>query len=115
MEKKEVVNNISPFKSTLQEDIDIFLSIEEMGETINIEGKDYIGVIEHLDKDFSEIADTDFYSSTDVVLYLKAKEFIMKKRLAGKKLKVNGTSYIVNNWYFEEGMIIIKLKEITAY
>lgn len=114
-QKEEIKNNLSPFKQMLREDIDIFLTIEEMGETINIEGNEYIGVIEHLEKDFSEIADMDIYTSIDIIIYLKEEDFSLKRRNAGKKLKVNNTSYIVNDWYVEEGMTIIKLKEVTAY
>lgn len=108
-------NNISPFKLMLQEDIDIFLNADEMGENINIEGKKFVGVIQHIDKDFSEEVIDDTYYSIDLIIYLKAEQFNLSKRVAGKKLKLNGTNYIVNDWYTEEGMTIIKLKENSGY
>lgn len=113
MEKKEVKNNISPFKTMLQEDIDIFINIDEMGETIDIEGKQYKGVIENINKDFTEIE--DIYSAIDVIIYLKSEEFVMPKRVVGKRIKINRTYYIVNNWYEEEGITILKLKEYQGY
>ena len=115
MEKEEVINKLSPFKSMLQEDIDIFLNIDEMGENINIEDGIYVGVIEHLDKDFSEEAIDDTYYSVDLILYLKTVEFTLERRVPGKRLKVNGTNYLVNDWYSVEGITTIRLKEITAY
>lgn len=114
MEKEEAKNS-SPFKSMLQEDVDIFLSIEEMGETITIEDKEYIGVVEHTDKDFSEEVIDDTYYSVDLILHLKAEEFILKKRNPGKRIIVNGTKYLVNDWYTEEGITTIKLKENTGF
>lgn len=115
IKEKEVKNNISPFKSMLREDIDIFLSIDEMGENINIEGEQYIGVIEHIDKDFSEEAIDDIYYSVDLILYLKTAEFLLTRRKPGKRLKVNNTVYLVNDWFEEEGMTIIRLKESSAF
>lgn len=115
MEKEEVINKLSPFKSMLQEDIDIFLNIDEMGENINIEEKQYIGVIEHINKDFSEEAIDDVYYSVDLILYLKTNEFTLPRRNPGKRLKVNNTSYFVNDWFEEEGMTIIRLKESSAF
>lgn len=115
MEKKEVVNKLSPFKSMLQEDIDIFLNIDEMGENINIEEKQYIGVIEHINKDFSEEAIDDVYYSVDLILYLKTSEFTLPRRNPGKRLKVNNTTYFVNDWFDEEGITIIRLKESSAF
>ena len=115
MEKEEVINKLSPFKSMLQEDIDIFLNIDEMGENINIEEKQYIGVIEHINKDFSEEAIDDVYYSVDLILYLKTSEFTLPRRSPGKRLKVNNTSYFVNDWFEEEGMTIIRLKESSAF
>lgn len=115
MEKKEVVNKLSPFKSMLQEDIDIFLNIDEMGENINIEEKQYIGVIEHINKDFSEEAIDNVYYSVDLILYLKTSEFTLPRRNPGKRLKVNNTTYFVNDWFEEEGMTIIRLKESSAF
>ena len=115
MEKEEVINKLSPFKSMLQEDIDIFLNIDEMGENINIEEKQYIGVIEHINKDFSEEAIDDVYYSVDLILYLKTSEFTLPRRNPGKRLKVNNTSYFVNDWFNEEGMTIIRLKESSAF
>ena len=67
MEKEEVINKLSPFKSMLQEDIDIFLNIDEMGENINIEEKQYIGVIEHINKDFSEEAMGSYWSKSSCI------------------------------------------------
>lgn len=115
MEKEEAINKLSPFKSMLQEDIDIFLNIDEMGENINIEEKQYIGVIEHINKDFSEEAIDDVYYSVDLILYLKTSEFTLQRRSPGKRLKVNNTSYFVNDWFEEEGMTIIRLKESSAF
>lgn len=115
MEEKRVLSNPINFKSMLQEDVDIFLNFEEMGENINIEDGIYVGVIEHLDKDFSEEAIDDTYYSVDLILYLKTEEFNLKRRVPGKRLKVNGTNYLVNDWYSEEGITTIRLKEITAY
>lgn len=115
MEERKTASNLSPFKSMLQEDVDIFLNIDEMGESINIEGKNYIGVIEYTDKDFSEDAIDDTYYSVDLILYLKTSEFSLKRRVPGKRLKVNNTVYLVNDWYDEESVTTIKLKEITAY
>ena len=115
MEKKEVANNISPFKTMLQEDIDIFLDIDEMGEHIIIEDEQYVGVVEHINKDFSEEAIDDVYYSVDLILYLKKSEFLLPRRKPGKRLRVNNTDYLVNDWFDEEGTTIIRLKESSAF
>mgnify|MGYP001709086276 CR=1 FL=1 len=115
MEEKRLLSSPLNFKSMLQEDVDIFLNFDEMGENINIEDGIYVGVIEHLDKDFSEEAIDDTYYSVDLILYLKTVEFTLERRVPGKRLKVNGTNYLVNDWYSVEGITTIRLKEITAY
>jgi len=115
MEERKMQSNPLNFKSMLQEDVDIFLNFDEMGEHINIEDGIYVGVIEHLDKDFSEEAIDDTYYSVDLILYLKSEEFSLKRRVPGKRLKVNGTTYLVNDWYSQEGITTIRLKEVTAY
>lgn len=115
MGKKETTNNLPPFKSMLLEDVDIFLNFEEMGENIDIEGNSYVGVVEHIDKDFSEEAIGDIYYSVDLIIYLKTNEFSLKRRVPGKRLRVNNTTYLVNDWYTEEGITTIRLKESTAY
>lgn len=115
MEEKRLLNSPLNFKSMLQEDVDIFLNFDEMGENINIEDGIYVGVIEHLDKDFSEEAIDDTYYSVDLILYLKTVEFTLERRVPGKRLKVNRTNYLVNDWYSVEGITTIRLKEITAY
>lgn len=115
MEERKMQSNPLSFKSMLQEDVNIFLNFEEMGEHINIEDEIYVGVIEHLDKDFSEEAIDDTYYSVDLILYLKSEEFSLKRRVPRKRLKVNGTTYLVNDWYSQEGITTIRLKEVTAY
>ena len=116
MEKEKTLNNLSPFKSMLQKDLDIFINIEEMGERITINSKDYIGVIEHPEKDFSEEAE-GINSAISLIIYIKydSEDKELKKIKIGKSLEINGEIYIVNNIYVEEGMLVIKLEEKEGF
>lgn len=109
MEEKEIVNNISPFKSMLQEDLDIFVNIEEMGESVLIADKKYTAVLEFPEKDFSFIED-GFAQAISLIVYVReSKEFEPLK--TGNSLKINNTFYIINNTFIEEGLRVFKLTE----
>lgn len=111
VEKKN--SELSPFKKMLREDIGIFLNIDEFGEVITINNKEYIAVIEHPEKDFSIVED-GIAEAIAIILYLEEKnEF--KKYKTGKSITVNSSQYIINDSYEEEGMRIIKLSENRGY
>lgn len=85
----------------LREDIGIFLNIDEFGEVITINNKEYIAVIEHPEKDFSIVED-GIAEAIAIILYLEEKnEF--KKYKTGKSITVNSSQYII--------MIVMKRKE----
>lgn len=105
---------MSSFKEMLEEDIDIFLYIDEFGEKINIDDKEFIGVIQHLDRDFTDTEVIGSMNSVTVILYLYDKKELRKYKI-GKAITVNSTAYIVNNSYVENGMRIIKLEENSVY
>lgn len=44
---------MSQFKDMLKEDLEIFINIEEMGERVTINEKDYQGVLEHPNNEFT--------------------------------------------------------------
>lgn len=104
---------MSNFKEMLEEDINIFLNLEEFAEPINIDGQEINGVIEYLERDFKE-EDLTVLTTVSVVLYLPDVKFL-KKYKQGKAITVNNTTYIVNNSYLENSMRIIKLEENTGY
>lgn len=100
---------MSPFKEMLREDLNTFINIDEMGEKVIIEDKEYIGILEHPDRDFKEEYE-GISEGISLIIYLKENPEIPKKR-TGKSLEVNGKTYIINDSYEEEGLYIIKLSE----
>lgn len=100
---------MSPFKEILREDLNIFINIDEMGEKVIIEGKEYIGILEHPDRDFKEEYE-GIGEGISLIIYLKEKPDIQGKE-TGKSLEVNEKIYIINDSYEEEGLYVIKLSE----
>lgn len=107
--KKKVGENMSPFKEMLREDLNTFINIDEMGEKVVINKKEYIGILEHPDRDFKEEYE-GISEGISLIIYLKENPNISKKR-TGKSLDVNGKIYIINDSYEEEGLYVIKLSE----
>lgn len=97
------------FKEMLEEDIGIFINIEEMGETIRIGEKEYSGVIEFPEKEFSEIQD-GFSEAISLIVYVK-ECLDFKAYKIGKGLKINDTFYVINNTFVEEKIRVFKLIE----
>lgn len=100
---------MSPFKEILREDLNTFINIDEMGEKVVINKKEYIGILEHPDRDFKEEYE-GISEGISLIIYLKENPGISKKR-TGKSLDVNGKVYTVNDSYEEEGLYVIKLSE----
>lgn len=107
---------MSQFKDMLKEDLKIFINIEEMGERVTINEKDYQGVLEHPSNEFTGEYE-GINTAISLILYIKydSKDKDLKNIKLGKALKVNSEIYIVNNVYVEEGILIIKLEEKEGF
>ncbi|MBR8701155.1 hypothetical protein IX317_001847 [Fusobacterium sp. DD29] len=105
---------MSNFKDMLEEDIDIFLNIDEFGEELDIDGEKFIGIIEHIERDYRDQDTILSMNAIAVVLYLYDKKELRKYK-KGKAITVNNTTYILNNSYVENGMRIMKLEENSGY
>lgn len=104
---------MSQFKDMLKEDLEIFINIEEMGERVTINEKDYQGVLEHPNNEFTG----EYEGITEaiaLIVYLQEQEEF-KKFKTGKAIEINNSTYIINNTYVEEGLRIIRLTENRGY
>lgn len=107
------MNKVSPFKTMLKEDLKIFLNIDELGEIITINNKEYNAVIEYPSKEFS-IGEEGIAEAVSFIIYLEEMSEL-KKYKTGKSIIINGNPYIINHSYVEEGLRIIKLSENRGY
>lgn len=102
------------FKEQLNEDLEIFLELEEFGEKFKIDGIEYSGVIEQPNNKTPKEEYEGIIKDLDFIIYIKHQKEL-EKYSAGKDFSLNGRKLIVNRNYVEQGIMVIELYERGTY
>lgn len=102
------------FKDELLKDIDnIFLNLEDFGETHIIDGK---SVVCMLDDDALKMRQgSNDLSVSESSLLLFAKESDLPRKAAGDTVTINGRIYIIDDWKVNLGVAEIVLHQNISY
>ncbi len=102
------------FKDELLKDIDnIFLNLEEFGETHIIDGK---SVVCMLDDDALKMRQgSNDLSVSESSLLLFAKESDLPRKATGDTVTINGRIYIIDDWKVNLGVAEIVLHQNISY
>jgi len=105
---------MSLFKDQLEVDVDIFLNIDEFGETRNIDGKDMTVIVDDVHKQPNK-EDYD-YDNMGREVYVNEKILCVKKSdfggvpIISHKFRLDGESYVVKHCSEESGILIITIR-----
>ena len=102
------------FKEQLNEDLEIFLELEEFGEKFKSVGIKYSGVIEQPNNKTPKEEYEGIIKDLDFIIYIKHQKEL-EKYSAGKEFSLNGRKLIVNRNYVEQGIMVIELYERGTY
>lgn len=101
-------------KDEILNDIDnVFLNLEDFGETHEIDGKSVVCVI---DDDALKIrSGSNELSVSESTLLLFAKESDLPRKVVGDKLLIDGRIYVVDDWKVNLGMAEVALHQNVSY
>ena len=102
------------FKEEMLKDIDdVFLNLDEFGETHNINGKPVVCM---LDDDALKLRQgSNELSISDSSLLLFAKTSDLPRKVVGDDLTIDGKIYIVDDWKVNLGMAEVVLHRNVSY
>lgn len=102
------------FKEQLQEELEIFLNIEEFGETFTLDSVEYVGVIEQPNSEVPKEEYEGVIREVDFIVYTKYKESL-EKYTSGKQVWLNKRLLVVHRAYEEQGLFVMELAERNRF
>lgn len=102
------------FKEQLKDDLDIFLNIDEFGETFFLDGIEYTGVIEQPVDETPKEEYEGIIREIDYIVYLKYNKSL-NQYTNEKKVKLNEKILMVHRAYRDEDLFVLELVERVKY
>lgn len=104
-------SRMSDFKDMIKADIsDIFIELEYLGETHNVEGKD-ITIVVDTDELIERQGSQDLAVVESGSLFFAKKSDLPRRRTPGMNLNVDGRECIVDAWEVDMGIVTVALRE----